>query len=158
MASTYTVERSQHIAGPPQAVYDRIVDLQRWPAWSPYEKLDPSMSKTYSGPTAGVGAAYAWSGNMKAGTGRMEIVEAVEPELVVIDLAFTKPFKSSSVSTFTITETDGGSDVTWSVTGPVNLMAKVLGIFSSPDKAMDKMMGGAFEDGLANLRTEVEQG
>ena len=158
MTRTYTVTRSTHVDGPPQEVYDRIVDLQRWPAWSPYEKLDPGMTKSYSGPTSGVGAAYEWSGNMKAGTGRMQIVEAVEPEKVGIDLAFTKPFRSSSVTTFTIAEAGDGSDVTWAVTGPVNLMARGLGVFSSPDKAMDKLMGGAFEEGLANLKADVEKG
>lgn len=158
MPNTYTVSRSTHIDGPRSEVYDRIVDLQRWPSWSPYEKLDPDMTKQYSGPTAGVGATYGWSGNMKAGTGRMQIVEAVEPERVVIELAFTKPFKSNSVSTFTIDEADGGSDVTWTVTGPVNAMARVLGVFSSPDKVMDKMMGKAFAEGLANLKAEVEAG
>ncbi|MGH1503760.1 MAG: SRPBCC family protein [Acidimicrobiales bacterium] len=156
MTQTYTVERSVHIDGPRQEVYDRIVDLHRWESWSPYEELDPNMSKTYSGAESGVGAAYAWSGNMKAGTGSMEITEATVPERIVLDLAFTKPFKSGSEVTFAIAEADGGSDVTWTTSGPTNWFTKILSVFSTPDKVMDKMMGKAFEQGLASLKAEVE--
>ena len=57
---------------------ERIVDFRRWPAWSPWEDVDPDLRRTYSGPDSGVGAAYAWEGNRKAGKGRMEIVDVAD--------------------------------------------------------------------------------
>jgi uncharacterized protein YndB with AHSA1/START domain len=155
MPDTYTVERTVHIQAPATAVYERIADFHRWPAWSPYEGLDPSMTRSYSGAAAGVGAAYEWSGNMKAGAGRMEIVEAVPNERVVIDLMFTKPFRSESKSTFRIdgdAGAGGATTVTWSVTGPVTTTTRVMGVFRS----MDKLMGPAFEKGLASLKADAE--
>jgi hypothetical protein len=73
-ADTFRVERSIVIDAPPAAVFPHIDDFRAWTDWSPYEKMDPNLAKTYSGPARGVGAAYAWVGK-KAGSGRMEIVQ-----------------------------------------------------------------------------------
>ncbi len=99
MASTYTVERREHIAAPPDIVRERIVDLHRWEAWSPWEDLDPELRRRYGGAASGVGAWYEWKGNRKAGKGRMEIIGA-ESSTVRIDLQFVKPFKSHSNTVF----------------------------------------------------------
>ena len=72
-ADTFRIERSTTIDAAPQAIFPHINDFHAWEAWSPYEKMDADLGKTYSGPASGVGAAYAWVGR-KAGSGRMEIV------------------------------------------------------------------------------------
>ena len=56
--NTFRVQRSQRIAAPPQVIASHIDDFREWAAWSPYEKLDPAMQRTFSGPTMGVGAIY----------------------------------------------------------------------------------------------------
>lgn len=150
---TYTVERSATIAAPPQRVYEQIVDFHNWTNWSPWEDVDPELKRTYSGAEAGTGAVYAWSGNRKAGQGRMEIVEAVEPSKVRIDLAFEKPWKAQSDTFFTIEPDGSGSRVVWSMTGKKTLMTRAMGIFTS----MDKMLGPDFEKGLARLKTTTEK-
>jgi len=152
MSDTYTVERSITIAADPAHVYAQVVDFHRWTAWSPWEGLDPAMQRTYSGPEQGVGSAYTWKGNRKAGEGRMEIVAADEPGSIEVALAFLKPFKSTSRTTFAFVPEDGGTRVTWSMTGPMTWMTKVMGVFTS----MDKLVGPDFEKGLAQLRTISE--
>ena len=152
MASTYTVTREATIDAPPAALYERIVDLHRWESWSPWVDLDPEMETTYSGPEQGVGAADAWSGNRKAGAGRMEIVEAVPDERVTLDLAFLKPFKSESQISLQLDETAPGSThVTWTLTGPQTVSSRIMGLFVS----MDKMVGKDFEKGLDRLRADA---
>lgn len=152
MADTYTVERKIRVDAPASAVYERIVDFHRWPAWSPYEELDPAMKRTHAGAESGVGAVYEWSGNLKAGTGRMEIVDAVDGERVVIDQRNRKPFRSESTTTFALHDSGDGTAVTWSMTGPVTLMTRLTGIFTS----MDRMVGPVFEKGLARLKADAE--
>jgi uncharacterized protein YndB with AHSA1/START domain len=153
MADTYTVERSTTIQAPPEKVYEQVVDFHRWSAWSPWEELDPSLQRTYAGPDSGVGATYAWSGNRKAGQGRMEITEASEPSLVRVDLRFEKPFKSRSDTSFAIRPEGTGSAVTWSMTGAKTLPLKIFGIFRS----MDALIGPDFEKGLARLKATAER-
>ena len=93
MADTYKVERKIRVDAPASAVYERIVDFHRWPAWSPFEELDPGMDRTYAGAESGVGAVYEWSGSLRAGAGRMEIVDAVDDQRVMIDQRNRKPFR-----------------------------------------------------------------
>ena len=58
------------------------------------EDLDPDLQRDYSGAAQGVGAQYAWSGNKKAGKGRMAIVATEAPSAVDVSVVFEKPFKS----------------------------------------------------------------
>ena len=152
-ADTYTVERSATMAAPPARVYEQIADFHNWTTWSPWEDVDPQLRRTYSGAESGTGAAYGWSGNRKAGQGRMEITQATEPSRVQIDLAFEKPWKARNDTAFTIVPEGSGSRVTWSMTGKKTLVTKAMGIF----KSMDKLIGPDFERGLARLRAVVER-
>ena len=56
----FRVTRSATIAAPPAQVFPHINDFHNWAAWSPWEKLDPAMKKTFSGPASGVGAVHEW--------------------------------------------------------------------------------------------------
>lgn len=67
-------------------VHGLVNDLHQWQQWSPWEGVDPDLERTYSGPAAGVGARYAWSGNKKAGRGSMEITDSTA-ERIDLDLA-----------------------------------------------------------------------
>ena len=148
---TFRLERSASIAAPPEAIYPLINDFHAWRRWSPYEKLDADLKRTYSGAPSGVGAAYAWEG-AKAGAGRMEIAEAVPSSRIAISLDFSKPFEAHNIAEFTLVPTAGGTNVTWAMTGANPYIAKLMGVFFS----MDKMVGKDFETGLANLKAATE--
>ena len=150
---TYTVQRTTNVQAPPERLFEQVVDLRRWPAWSPWEDLDPELRRTYGGAERGVGSTYAWSGNRKAGQGRMEITRADDPTRVVVALDFLKPFRSSSVTTFTFAPDEDGTRVTWTMAGPRTLAVKVMGIFTS----MDKLVGKDFEKGLSRLKAVAER-
>jgi hypothetical protein len=97
---------------------------------------------------------YEWSGNRKAGSGRMEILEVVPASKVAVDLRFLKPFKSHSTTVFTLREQGNDlTEVTWTMTGPRTLAVRAMGAFTS----MDKLVGGDFEKGLARLKDVVER-
>ena len=150
---TYSVERSLTIDAPAASIYDQIVNFHHWTGWSPWEGVDPDLQRTYSGSESGTGAVYAWSGNRKAGQGRMEITGTTEPSRVQIDLAFEKPFRSRSDTVFTIQPEGSGSRVTWLMTGRKTFMTRLMGIFTS----MDKLIGPDFEKGLADLKSTAEK-
>jgi hypothetical protein len=145
----FVVERSEKIAAPPAEVFERVGTLQAWDEWSPWAEMDPDMNKSYSGEAGEVGSSYHWSGNRKVGEGKMTITETDGPNRIAIDLSFIKPFKSDNVTELTVNEVDGGSEVTWRMTGPMTFMTKVMGWIG---KTMDKMVGPDFEKGLAKLK------
>ena len=148
----FGVERSTTIQAPPEKVYALIEDFRQWPQWSPYEKLDPAAKKTFSGSTSGQGAVYEWEGNSQAGSGRIEITEAKSPSQLTMALHMIKPFGCHNLVVFTCDKQGDATKVTWSMQGPQPFMGKVMGLFMN----MDKMVGGQFEEGLANLKAAAE--
>ena len=150
---TFRIQRSATIAAPPDSVFGLINDLHAWASWSPWEKKDPAMRKTYSGPAQGKGVALEWDGNKDVGMGRMEILESILPSKVLIQLGFFKPFKAHNTAEFTLTPSGSSTQLTWAMYGPQPYMFKVMTLFCS----MDKMVGKDFEDGLANLKALAEK-
>ena len=150
---TFRVQRSATISAPADRIYPHIADFHAWTAWSPYEQLDPSMKRTYSGPTSGKGAAYAWDGNNEAGAGRMEIADVTPPNKVTIQLDFTKPFESHNMAEFLLEPQGSATKVTWAMSGPSPYMFKLMSLVMN----MDDMIGKDFETGLANLKGVAER-
>ena len=150
---TLRVQRSATIKAPPDKIFPLITDLRRWSVWSPWEKKDPAMKRTFGGADSGQGAVYAWQGNSDVGEGRMEIVEATPPSKVAIQLDFIKPLEGHNVAEFTLKPKGDATDVTWVMYGPTPFIGKVLGIFMN----MDAMIGNDFEAGLASLRAAAEK-
>lgn len=148
---TFQVRRSASIQAAPEKVVGLIDDFHQWGSWSPWEKLDPGMKKTYSGANAGKGAAYAWEGNSKVGAGRMEILDASASK-VTIQLDFLKPFETHNVAEFTVEPQGGATQVNWVMRGPSPFMSKVMQVFVS----MDGMIGKDFETGLGNMKSVAE--
>ena len=150
--NTFRHERTIHINASPSKIYPLITDFHNWAGWSPWEKLDPAMKKTYTGSATGKGAVYEWEGNNKVGAGRMEITDAHEPSKVVIDLNFLKPFKAHNTAEFTIDSKGDSADVTWAMYGNTLFMMKVMSLFMD----MEKMIGKDFETGLAGMKAIAE--
>jgi uncharacterized protein YndB with AHSA1/START domain len=150
--ATFRVTRRTHIAASTERVFSLVDDFHQWPAWSPWEKLDPNMTRRHSGAPRGTGAIYEWEGNKQVGQGRMEILDASAPAKVTIKLDFIKPFATSNVTEFTFAPVSGGTDVVWAMTGVAPFMFRVMSLFVSTDK----MVGKDFEKGLAAMKAAAE--
>jgi carbon monoxide dehydrogenase subunit G len=149
---TFRVERSATIAAPAARIFPHLDDFHRWGAWSPWEKLDPALKRTFSGAESGAGAVYAWEGNSKVGQGRMEILESDAPSRLRIQLDFIKPFEAHNTTVFALAPEGDATRVTWVMDGRHNLVSKLMGVFMN----MDRMVGNDFERGLANLKAVAE--
>jgi uncharacterized protein YndB with AHSA1/START domain len=147
----FCIQRGAQIDASPEAIFPFLNDLRKWAKWSPWEKLDPNMRKTFSGPSVGTGASQTWSGNGKAGQGQMTIIESKPNALVSVELKFIKPFVATNRATFTLSPSAGGTDVHWIMEGRNGFAAKAFGTFVN----MDKLLGKDFEEGLANLQAAV---
>lgn len=148
----FRIARSTTIAAPAEVVFAQVNDLHKWDAWSPWAKLDPAMKQTHEGAPAGPGAVYSWAGNREVGEGRMTITESRPSELIRIKLEFIKPFAAVNTTEFTFAPEGNQTQVAWTMTGTNNFMAKAFCMFMS----MDKMVGGQFKKGLADLKSVAE--
>ena len=150
---SFRVERSVTVKASPEKIFPLLNDFQQFALWSPWEKLDPAMSRQISTPSAGRGAVYEWRGNSKAGAGRMEILESIPSQSVRVKLDFLKPFESHNTTDYTLTPAGDSTRVTWVMHGPSTFPSKVMQVFMS----MDKMIGGDFDRGLAEIKTLAEK-
>jgi hypothetical protein len=149
------VQRAARISAPPDKIFPLINDFHTWSSWSPYEKVDPAMKRSYSGAANGKGAVYEWEGNSMVGQGRMEITDTSHPSRVTIKLDFIKPLEGHNVAQFTMVPGSNEGDstiVTWTMDGPTPYIGKLIGVFVN----MDTMIGKDFETGLANLKAIAE--
>ena len=110
------------------------------------------MKLTFAGPATGPGASYSWVGNNQVGEGRLTIIESRPNDLVRIKLEFMKPFAATNTAEFTFKPEGDKTAVTWSMQGNNNFIAKALHLVMN----MDKMVGGQFEKGLADMKLVAE--
>ncbi len=150
---TFSFERKGVIKAPPDKVFGFINDFKNWSHWSPWEKKDPNMKRTYGASTVGKGATYGWEGDKNVGVGNLVIFESTPSSKIALNLNFEKPFKVSNVVSFLLTPVGDTTEVVWRMEGASNFMSKVMQLFMS----MDKMVGRDFDAGLASLKAAAEK-
>jgi len=152
--NTFRVQRSLKINAVPEKIFPQINDFHNWVSWSPWERIDPTMKKTFGGPAGGKGAIYEWSGDARAvGSGRMEITQSVPFSRIVLKLDFLKPIEGHNIAEFTLDAQGDATIVTWVMHGPARFITKLFQVFVG----MDTMIGKSFEEGLVNLKGIVEK-
>ena len=150
---TFRVTRATTIKAPPDKVFALLADFRRWTEWSPWEHKDPNLKRTYGGTAGAVGQTYAWEGDKNVGTGSMTVTDIRPAEKVALNLDFLRPFEAHNTVVFTLALQGGDTTVTWDMQGPTPFIGKIMHVFIN----MEKMVGGDFETGLANLKAAAEK-
>jgi len=148
----FRVTRSASIPAPASLLFAQVNDFHRWQAWSPWARLDPTAKNSFEGAASGEGAVFRWAGNKQVGEGSMTLLESRPDELIRIKLEFLKPFQATNTTEFTFKPSGNLTVVSWSMTGKNNFVAKAFSLVMN----CDKMVGGQFEKGLANLQAVTE--
>jgi uncharacterized protein YndB with AHSA1/START domain len=151
---TFRIQRSIGIGAPPEKVFRLIDNLHNWARWAPQDREDPSMTRTYSGPENGKGAASEWIGSGSSGKGSMLITDSLPSTKISIQVDWVKPFVARNVNEFVLDGTAKSTRVTWTMQGPNLYVMRIMGIFVN----MDRTMGKHFETGLNNLKEVAERG
>jgi hypothetical protein len=152
--SDFRVTRSAAMSAPPETVFAQVNDFHNWEKWSPWAKLDPNAKGTYEGPSSGKGAKFHWDGNANVGAGSMEILDSQPNDRIGIKLDFIRPFEGTSDVEFLFKPVDDNqTEVTWTMAGKNNFIAKAISLVID----CDKMIGESYEDGLANIKSIVEK-
>lgn len=149
----FRIQRGVRISAPAEKIFHYVNDFHQWGVWSPWEKLDPGMKRSFTGAPSGRGAVYEWRGNGKVGQGRMEIIDATQPSHISIALDFIRPIEGHNRATFEFQPAGHDTEVVWSMDGRAPFVSKLMGLFFN----MDKLIGADFETGLANLKAASEK-
>ncbi|MBI1822117.1 MAG: SRPBCC family protein [Nitrospirae bacterium] len=149
---TFRYERSGLINASSEEIYPYLISFKSGSEWNPYEKIDPSMKKSYSGPETGVGSIMEFDGNSDVGSGRLEIINVIPNQQVEIKLMMLRPLKATNIVQYKLNPKDQGTLFTWTMSGDNNFLSKLVSIFIN----CDKMLGDQFNQGIQNLKTVVE--
>lgn len=149
---SFRVQRATTIDAPAEKLVGILTDLRRGAEWSPYEKKDPAMKKTFSGPASGPGAKLEWDGNGDVGAGSLTVAD-VTPTKVTLNLAMTRPMNANNVVEYTFAPQGNATTMTWAMHGPMPLISKVICVFMN----FDKMIGADMERGLKDLKALAER-
>lgn len=144
-------ERSGFINAAPAEVHPYISNLRLGSEWSPFEKKDPNMKKTYNGTDGTVGSSMDFEGNKDVGAGRIEIT-SINPDSVELRLTMTKPMVAENKIIYKLMSVEQGTVFTWVMEGDGGFMGKLISVFID----CEKMIGEDFSAGIKNLKTLIE--
>jgi len=149
------VERQTKIDAPAEVVFGLTNDLHQFEKWTPWGKdRDPTIVLVYGGAPSGKGAWYTWE-SQKLGAGKLEVVESRSPTSVDMLLTSRNVGGAPADVAFKFEPGEGNAktNVTWSFDADMGEwpLRRYVGLF------MDKLIGGDFEKGLANLKAVAEK-
>lgn len=152
-SSDYRVARSRRIAAPAAQLFAMANNHHRFVEWSPFQRLDPNLKMSFSGPEEGPGASCSWDGNREVGAGTVTIVDSRPFELVRQRMDSLRPMKGVATVEYTFKPDGDATVVTWTMYGKNGFVGKLFGLFVD----CDKLCGAEFEKGLANLAALTEK-
>ena len=144
-----TIEREIVIEASPQEVFPYLIDFKKMQTWSPWSAMDPNTVYVYAGATGEVGSSMKWKSEV-TGEGTQTLAEVRPYEFVKTNLEFGE--QNPGVAWFKLTPDGQNSKVVWGLDADMgnNPMGRWMGL------AMDSMLRGDYEKGLANLKVTVE--
>lgn len=151
LPKNFTVTRSVKVKSSKTEIHALCSDLKRWPEWTPWRDMDPTMKETPGNITAGVGASQSWQGESEGG--RLTMTKSDPNEGIAYDMVFIHgQDESPAKSVMTYTQNGDAVDVDWRIEGAMDV--PVIGGYLA--LLSDRMIGPAFETGLAKLRERAE--
>jgi uncharacterized protein YndB with AHSA1/START domain len=152
LPSSARVERSIVVDAPAAAIFPHLNGMRAFHAWSPWSGMDAETRYRFEGPERGVGSRMTWeSGDSQVGQGSQEIIDSVPDRRVEMQLEFGD--KGNGTATFLLEPEGSATRVRWefhTVFG-WDVLGRYVGLM------LDSMIGVAYEKGLKDLKSRVEQ-
>ena len=143
------IEKIETINAPASAVMANVVCLDKWPAWSAWQKMDTAMKNEYSDDPCGAGAWNSWDGP-NSGKGKQTIEQVNGEESIKMNLVF-EGFDGINYANWTFEEADGVTTVTWTFEGaPSPFMMRPMNLM------MKGVLEESYQTGLAALKVVTE--
>lgn len=148
----FRYERSGVIKASPEEVFPYISNLKLGGEWSPYEKKDPQMKKTFTGDDGAAGSKMEFAGNRDTGAGNVEVLKVVPNKSVEIKLTMTEPMFAENVVEYSLIPETEGTRFTWAISGDGGFLGKLVSVFID----CEKMFATDMNAGIENLKSLIE--
>lgn len=124
-------ENHQFINAPVHVVYNQVNNILNWENWSPWSLQDQTIAIDYNKTKSGEGAGYKWySTNKKIGEGKLEIVNSVFLDTIIINVQFSYNTVASGI--FIFEKADSGTTIIWNMDIELDFdpISKIRGYFN----------------------------
>ncbi|MBA2500115.1 MAG: SRPBCC family protein [Chitinophagaceae bacterium] len=150
MPNKYRIEKSVIISRSPSDIKEKIVNLENYSRWNPWQQMDPAAQKRITGRAGAPGHKYEWNGK-KVGNGSLTLY-ASDDRTANFDLEFIKPMKSKAKDNWQFEPiSENETRVTWDNNGELPYpTARLIGPF------LKKNLEKQFTAGLDNLKKMCE--
>lgn len=145
----YEVERTATVEAPREVVFAGVSDFKNWEEWSYWHQMDSTMQITYGEKTTGEGSSYSWTGE-EMGAGTQTFKKILPYDTIKTHIDFDG--QGEGYGTWVFKDAgEGKTTVIWKMNGSNSYFMRSFNVFA------DKMIGPAFEAGLANLKDVSEE-
>jgi hypothetical protein len=151
--SEFRYERSGLIHAQPAQIFPYLANFKKGNEWSPYDRRDPDMKRTFKGAEGEVGSIMEFDGNRDSGAGSLEVLKIIPNQQVEIKLVMTRPISASNTIIYTLTPEGDQTRFSWAMSGDGGFMGKLIGVFID----CEKMVAGDFEVGIKTLKDLIEK-
>ncbi|MEM7083287.1 MAG: SRPBCC family protein [Pseudomonadota bacterium] len=152
VSTTLEVEHSTTINAPRAQIFDELIRMRSFNSFSPWYDLDPDAQYSYEGPESGIGSKMSWKSNdPNVGNGWMQIAGLSGRDKIDMTLGFDG-FDGEAKSWYLLDEMNAGTRVTWGYASDISspFFLRFMGPF------IQEQITKNYEDGLANLKTNME--
>lgn len=150
----FRYERSGLIQAPPEKIFPYLSNLKKGVLWSPYERKDPQLKKSFHGPEDQPGGRMDFSGHRDVGSGQIRILNIKPNEGVDLHLSMVKPIKAEHLIEYRLSPEAGGTRMTWITSGRGGFFGKLMVVMID----CEKMVGDDMSQGIENLKALIENG
>lgn len=148
--NSFEVTRTRTIKAPASVIYNNVIDLKNWEAWSSWVESDSNIKITLAEQTKGVNGSYKWED--KDGVGTIKTVETEENTSIKQEMQF-EDFPVSEVNWNFKANKDGSTDATWTISGKdLPFGFKAYAAFTG---SMEKQIAPHYERSLEKLDSIV---
>jgi hypothetical protein len=141
---------SAMIKASPEKIFPYISQLKLGGNWSPYEKRDLNMKKTFEGNDGAPGSKLIFDGKKEVGAGSVEILRPNQE--VKLRLLMSRPMKADNIIVYKLEPMGTETRFTWSMQGENGFFGKLFVTLVDCRKMLTKDMN----EGFQNLRQIVE--
>jgi hypothetical protein len=145
-SGSFRYEHSTVINAPADKIYPYLSNLKLGGQWNPYELVDPSMVKNFSGTDGAVGSKLDFKGNKDAGAGTLEVVELKPNEMAKLKLIMTEPMHGEQWIEYKLAPEGQGTQFTWAMYGEGGFMTKLMGVLIDCEKMFKTQMDKGFDN------------
>ncbi len=143
----YTIERSTFIKVPKEVVFNYVNDYRNWDQWLDLNADSTDVKYNFPENTIGQGGSFSWiNGNEQ---GQIQTIFVKENDSIAQKFVVDK---KASKSSLTLSDSIGGTKLTWIISGTADFTTKIKAAFSGGIETSKAKM---FQNSLNNVKAII---